>query len=263
MKNRLDKEIVERNLVPSRSKSQELINSSLVKVNDKIINKCNFMVSSSDVITILDNDKLKYVSRGGLKLEKAIIEFKIDFKGKRVMDIGSSTGGFCDCALKHGASFIRAIDVGTNLLHSSLRNDSRIELHEQTNFKDLEHKYFTDIDIMTCDVSFISLIKIIEKISLENVKVDMICLIKPQFECGKEIATKYKGIILDKSVHYEIINRIIKELNILNLYLKNITYSPIKGGDGNIEYLCYINNKEKTNIKFDVNELINKAFKSK
>ena len=91
----------------------------------------------------------------------------------------------------------------------------------------------------------------------------MICLIKPQFECGKEIATKYKGIILDKSVHYEIINRIIKELNILNFYLKNITYSPIKGGDGNIEYLCYINNKEKTNIKFDVNELINKAFKSK
>lgn len=191
MKNRLDKEIVVRGLTPSRSKSQELINSSFVSVNGKIINKCNYMVDDVDDITILENDTLKYVSRGGLKLEGAINKFNIDFKNKRVMDIGSSTGGFCDCALKHGASFIRAIDVGTNLLHESLRNDNRIELHEQTNFKSLEHKYFTDIDIMTCDVSFISLIKIIEKISKENIKIDMICLIKPQFECGKEVADKY------------------------------------------------------------------------
>ena len=261
MKERLDKILVSRKLVPSRSKSQELINSSLVKVNDKIISKCNYMVSEDDEISVLENDKLKYVSRGGLKLEKAINVFKIDFKNKIVMDIGSSTGGFCDCALKYGAKKIIAIDVGSNLLHESLRNDSRIELHEQTNFKDLNHSYFNNIDIITCDVSFISLTKIIDKISIENIIVDMICLIKPQFECGKDIATKYKGIILNKEVHIEIINNMINYFNKNGFYVKGIDYSPIKGGDGNIEYITYITNKDKNNIKIDVKRLVKEAFK--
>ena len=176
------------------------------------------------------------------------------------MDIGSSTGGFCDCLLQNNIKHITAIDVGTNLMHESLRNNPKILLLEKTNFKDLEHKYFNNIDIITCDVSFISLIKIIEKIYKENIKINMICLIKPQFECGKEIADKYKGIILNKGIHIDIINRIINELNGYGFYLKNITYSPIKGGDGNIEYLIYISNKEKNNINFDINELVNKAF---
>lgn len=261
MKERLDKILVSRKLVPSRSKSQELINSSLVKVNDKIISKCNYMVSEDDEISVLENNKLKYVSRGGLKLEKAINVFKIDFKNKIVMDIGSSTGGFCDCALKYGAKKIIAIDVGSNLLHESLRNDSRIELHEQTNFKDLNHSYFNNIDIITCDVSFISLTKIIDKISIENIIVDMICLIKPQFECGKDIATKYKGIILNKEVHIEIINNMINYFNKNGFYVKGIDYSPIKGGDGNIEYITYITNKDKNNIKIDVKRLVKEAFK--
>lgn len=261
MKERLDKVLVSRKIVPSRSKSQELINSSQVKVNDKIISKCNYMVSEDDEISVLENDKLKYVSRGGLKLEKAINVFKIDFKNKIVMDIGSSTGGFCDCALKYGAKKIIAIDVGTNLLHESLRNDSRIELHEQTNFKDLNHSYFNNIDIITCDVSFISLTKIIDKISIENIIVDMICLIKPQFECGKDIATKYKGIILNKEVHIEIINNMINYFNKNGFYVKGIDYSPIKGGDGNIEYITYITNKDKNNIKIDVKRLVKEAFK--
>ena len=261
MKERLDKVLVSRKIVPSRSKSQELINSSLVKVNDKIISKCNYMVSEDDEISVLENNKLKYVSRGGLKLEKAINVFKIDFKNKIVMDIGSSTGGFCDCALKYGAKKIIAIDVGTNLLHESLRNDSRIELHEQTNFKDLNHSYFNNIDIITCDVSFISLTKIIDKISIENIIVDMICLIKPQFECGKDIATKYKGIILNKEVHIEIINNMINYFNKNGFYVKGIDYSPIKGGDGNIEYITYITNKNKNNIKIDVKRLVKEAFK--
>lgn len=265
MKNRIDKELVIRNLAPSRSKAQELINSSLVKCNNKIINKCNYMVNTNDEISIIENDKLKYVSRGGLKLEKAINEFNIDFNNKNVMDIGSSTGGFCDCALEHGAKNIIAIDVGSNLLHEKLRNDSRILLFEQTNFKDLEYHYFNNIDIITCDVSFISLNKIINKIYNEDILVDMICLIKPQFECGKDIADKYKGVILNKEIHKNILNKVINEMNSFSFYVKDITYSPIKGRDGNIEYLCYISNKNNINcnIDFNINSLINRAFSNK
>ena len=261
MGNRIDKELLERSLVPSRSKAKELIEASLVKCNDKIVNKCSYIVNDQDVITILENDKLKYVSRGGLKLEKAIDEFGIDFTNLRVMDIGSSTGGFCDCALQHNASHIIAIDVGTNLMHESLRNDDRVELHEQTNFKNLEHSYFEGVDIITCDVSFISLLNVIEKVSSENIKTDMVCLIKPQFECGREIATKYKGVILNKKVHYEIITGVINRMNQLHFYVQNLAASPIKGGDGNIEYISFVTNKAASNGKFDVKKIVDDAFK--
>ena len=261
MKNRLDKELVIRSLVNTRTKSQELIISSKVKVNDKIINKCNYLVNSSDLIEIIDNDVLKYVSRGGLKLEKALKEFNVVVSGLNAMDIGSSTGGFCDCLLQNGIKHIIAVDVGTNLMDKRIRDNNKIELYEQTNFKDLEHKYFENIDIITCDVSFISLIKIMEKIHSENIKTNMICLIKPQFECGKEIADKYKGIILDKRIHESIINNTIKELNKLGFYVKNITYSPIKGGSGNIEYLVYISNIINKNNTFNTSKLVNEAFK--
>ena len=157
MKNRLDKELLVRGLVPSRTKAQELISNNLVMCNGEVISKMNYMVSQADEIKIIESDTLKYVSRGGLKLEKAINEFNIDCNGLRIMDIGSSTGGFSDCALQHGASHITAVDVGTNLLHESLRNNKLIDLHEQTNFKDFDSKYFKDIDLMVCDVSFISL----------------------------------------------------------------------------------------------------------
>jgi len=263
MKERVDKELVNRLMVPSRSKAQELINSSLVKCNGRLITKCNYMVLEDDILTIENNDKLKYVSRGGLKLDAAINKFNLDFTNLKVMDIGSSTGGFCDCALKHGAKKIVAVDVGTNLLHESLRNNPKIELHEQTNFKSLNHSYFQGIDIITCDVSFISLLKVIEKISNENILVDMVCLIKPQFECGKEIATKYKGIILNKEIHYKILNNTIMEMNKFGFYLKNIASSPIRGGDGNIEYISYISNKVKENCNINLNKIIKNAFNNK
>ena len=191
MKNRVDKELVERGLINSRAKAQELIENGLVKCNGKIVTKSNTLVDEQDLLEILDNDLTKYVSRGGLKLEEAINKFNIDFTGLKVMDIGSSTGGFCDCALKHRAKSIIAVDVGTDVMVESLRNDPRIDLHEQTNFKELDSKYFKDIDIITCDVSFISLKPIIKKVYDEKIKIDMICLIKPRFECGMEIANKY------------------------------------------------------------------------
>lgn len=263
MKNRIDKELVNRNLVPSRSKAQELIEANAVKCNGKIITKCNYLVTENDELIILENDKLKYVSRGGLKLEKAINEFNFNFTDKNVMDVGSSTGGFCDCALQHGAKSIVAIDVGTDLLDKSLRDNIKIDLHEQTNFRELEHKYFENIDIITCDVSFISLKKIIEKIGNEKVKVDMICLIKPQFECGKEIASRYKGIILNREIHIKIIEDLISSFNSYGFYVKGLTISPIKGGDGNIEYLVYISNKIDLNREYDVFDVVKTAFKSK
>lgn len=263
MKNRLDKEMVSRGLVPSRSKAQELIDSLLVLVNGKVVSKCGFIVTEDSVITVLDNDKLKYVSRGGLKLEKAIEEFDISFDGLKVMDIGSSTGGFCDCALQHGAFSIIAIDVGSNLLHESLRSDKRIDLHEKTNFKEVDSKYFKDIDIIVCDVSFISLRQIIEKVYREKIRIDLVCLIKPQFECGKDIATKYKGVILNKSIHVEIINSLKEYFNRLGFYIKNLTYSPIKGGDGNIEYLVYLSNKIDKNSNIDILRVVNRVFNNK
>ncbi len=261
MKNRLDKEWLERNLVPSRTKAQELINSNLVLCNGEIISKSNHLVSKEDKIEIIENDKLKYVSRGGLKLEKAINEFNIDFTNLKVMDIGSSTGGFCDCALKHNAKSIIAIDVGTNLLHESLRDNKQIELHEQTNFKTLDSKYFKDIDIVTCDVSFISLKQIIDKIYNENIKIDLVCLIKPQFECGKEMADKYKGVPLNKEIHFDVINKVVNSFKEINYYLNGLTNSPIKGGNGNIEYLAYFT-KHNCNININYNDIIDRTFKN-
>ncbi len=262
MKNRIDKELVERQLITSRTRAQELIESGYVKCNNKIIYKCNYLVSESDKLEIIKNDKLKYVSRGGLKLEKAINEFDINLKNKIIMDIGSSTGGFCDCALQNGAKKIIAIDVGTNLMHEMLRNNPKIELHEKTNFKNLPHNYFVDIDVITCDVSFISLKQIIKKIYNENIKVDLICLIKPQFECGKELADKYKGIILNKIIHKQLIKDLFYYFNSLNFYVKNFTFSPIKGGDGNIEYLVQLSNKNCTNKEVDIDRIVDIAFKS-
>ena len=263
MKNRIDKELLKRQLVPSRAKAQELIEMGYVKCNGKVIKKCNYLVNEDDKLELIDNDRLKYVSRGGLKLEKAINEFNINFQQLNVMDIGSSTGGFCDCALQNGASSIIAIDVGTDLLHHTLRTNPKIELHEQTNFKDLEHKYFERINIITCDVSFISLKKIVDKIHKENIKVDMVCLIKPQFECGKEIASKYKGIILNKEIHLTIIKDLIDYFNNLGFFVKALTSSPIKGGDGNIEYLTYISNKINSNSNINISNIVNRAFKEK
>ena len=262
MKNRLDKELVDRELAPSRAKAQELIKARCVVCEGKIIDKNNYMVTEDTDITIKDNDKLKYVSRGGLKLEKAIDAFKIDFNGLTVMDIGSSTGGFTDCALKHGAKKVMAIDVGTNLLHESLRNDSRIELYEQTNFKELAKDFFKNIDIFVCDVSFISLKHIITKIAEQDIKTDIVCLIKPQFECGREIATKYKGIILNKNIHLDIVHDLDKFFNSMGFKMLDLTVSPIHGGDGNIEYLTYLSNKNKENKNIDINKIVDMAFKN-
>lgn len=259
---RLDKILVERGLVPTRAKAQELIKSGNIKVNGKVISKSSLDILSDDNIQIIDNSTLKYVSRAGLKLEKAINTFNIDLTNKNIMDIGSSTGGFTDCALQNGANKVIAVDVGTDLMHTSLRKHPKVELHEQTNIKDLPNDKFKDIDYITIDVSFVSLSKIIDKIALANCKADIIALIKPQFECGKAIADKFKGIILNQKIHQDILSNTIKMFNSFGYTLKDLTYSPITGGDGNIEYISHFALSGIKPTQINIKQIISSAFEA-
>ncbi len=261
-KNRLDFELVKRGLVKSRTKAQELIKSGYVLCNGEVVNKSGKQILATDKIIITNNDYLKYVSRGGLKLEKALTEFGVDLHNKIVMDIGSSTGGFTDCAIQHGARKVIAIDVGTEVMDKGLRSNIKVELYENTNIKDLELSFFADVDYITIDVSFISIIKVFERIAKSNIEIEIIGLIKPQFECGKEIASKYKGVILDKKIHKKVISKTISKINKLGFFLRDVISSPIKGGDGNIEYLTYFTNRTNQNQNTDLAEIINNVFKS-
>ena len=153
------------------------------------------------------------------------------------------------------------IDVGSNVMDATLRRDNRIELYENTNIKDADSSLFNGIDLIVVDVSFISLERIIERVSRENIKVDIICLIKPQFECGKEIAKKYNGVILNKAVHKDILKNVISKFDKNGFNLLGLDVSPIKGGDGNIEYLAYFTNKSDKSYAVNIEKTINNAFK--
>ena len=258
--NRLDKELVIRKLVPSRTKATELISSGFVCVNGEIIKKTSQKVGKTDKIDILFNDLTKYVSRGGLKLEKALKVFNITLKDKVVLDIGSSTGGFTDVSLKNGAKKVIAVDVGTNLLHDSLRDNKKVVLFENTDIRDLKSIYFREADIVVTDVSFISLSKIIEKVAKENKSLDIVCLIKPQFEVGKDIARKYKGIILNSEIHKNLLVSMQEMFNSYGYFVVDLDYSPIKGGDGNIEYIAHLSSIIKNNKHINYDKTVEKAF---
>jgi 23S rRNA (cytidine1920-2'-O)/16S rRNA (cytidine1409-2'-O)-methyltransferase len=254
---RIDIELVNRGFFESRSKAQNEIKKGIIYCNNKNVTKCSFEVNDEDKIEI-KGSTLKYVSRGGLKLEKAIKEFNISLNGKIMIDIGSSTGGFSDCALQNGINKIYAIDVGTDQFNKSLLKNNKINLYEQTDFRKINNNIIKDANIATIDVSFISVTKLTNKLGQLNNLEEIICLIKPQFECGIEIANKYKGIPLNKEVHKDVINKVIESFKMINFNLKELTNSPIKGGDGNIEYLAYFTRKESQNLS--INSKINKAF---
>lgn len=258
---RLDKFLVENKFVETRTKAQELIAGGFVLVNGQEQTKASFLVKEADLISIKENDVLKFVSRGGLKLEKALKVFDVDLKDKIVLDIGSSTGGFTDCALKNGAKKVIAVDVGTDVMHHSLRNNPQVELHENINFLDFENSKFEGVDLIVCDVSFVSLERIVEKVNSSSLALEMICLIKPQFECGKQIATKYGGVIKSKTVHKDVLNKVLKFFNKNNFFLLGLDFSPIKGGNGNIEYISHFTNKTNKNSMIDIEKVINFAFK--
>lgn len=255
---RIDIELVKRGIFETRNKAQNEIKNKIVYCNNICITKPAFDVTENDIIEI-KGEKLKYVSRGGLKLEKAIKEFNIDLKDKTLIDIGSSTGGFSDCALQNGIKKVYAIDVGTDQFDKNLRLNNKINLYENTDFRNIDNNIINDANIASIDVSFISVTKLTSKLKeLTNLK-EVICLIKPQFECGKEISDKYRGVPLNKEVHKSVIENVIKSFKDNNYYINNLTSSPIKGGNGNIEYLAYFKRNKERSI--NIEEVVNKAFK--
>ncbi len=258
MKNyRLDVYLHDKGYADSREKSKQLILNNSVYVDDKLITKASYMVN--DDLNIKITNTLKYVSRGYIKIEKAMQVFNLNIENKTAADIGASTGGFTDYLLKHGAKNVYAIDVGNNQLHNSLKDNPKVINLENTNFRYIDTSVFTDIDLVTVDVSFISLQYILPKIvEISHENTDIVILIKPQFEAGRQNIGK-KGIIKDKKVHLEVLNNLKKYFDENNISLINIDYSPIKGTSGNIEYLAHLKMKGFSN-EFNFKDLIDRAF---
>jgi len=261
MKKRLDVLLVEKGMVASREKARALIMAGEVLVAEQKITKPGTEVFENLPIRII-GEGLKYVSRGGYKLEKALEEFKINLQGKIVIDIGASTGGFTDCALQKGAKMVIAVDVGYGQLNYKLRQDPRVVVLERTNIRYLEKDRLPRIpEFATCDVSFISLKLVIPKIKeLLLPGGEAVLLIKPQFEAGREKVGK-KGVVKDPEVHEEVIKNIISFAQELDFSILGLTYSPITGPEGNIEYLLYLSTKD-TNTKqvFAIKDVVLKAF---
>lgn len=238
MKKRLDQLLVERNLVKSRTKAAGAIKESAVLVNGLVITKPAEQVAEDAEITLVKN-VCPYVSRGGLKLEGAIKAFNIDFAGKTVLDLGSSTGGFTDCALKHGAKKVIAVDVGSGQLDESLRADKRVISRENTDIRALDAKTIKSADIVVADISFVSLAKVLGGVISAAENQEFILLIKPQFEADPALIKKHKGVIKDKVLSEKIAGDAAARLANLGLKELGRTESPITGGDGNTEYITY------------------------
>lgn len=241
MKERLDVLLVEQGYAASREKAKAIIMAGSVFVNGQREDKAGSVFDPAKSAIEVKGHTLKYVSRGGLKLEKAMQQFPIWLEGKVCMDIGASTGGFTDCMLQNGATKVYSVDVGHGQLAWSLRNDERVVCMEKTNFRYLTREDIRDdLDFASVDVSFISLSKIL--LPARRLLKDhgqMVCLIKPQFEAGKEKVGK-KGVVREQSVHQEVIEKIYSLADILGFAIHGLEHSPIKGPEGNIEYLIYI-----------------------
>ena len=236
--------LVNRGLAPSREKAKTMIMEGNVFVENQREDKAGATFDTEAEITVKGN-MLKYVSRGGLKLEKAMTHFGITLEGKVCMDIGASTGGFTDCMLQNGAVKVYSVDVGYGQFAWKLRQDPRVVCMEKTNIRYVTPADIDDVlDFASVDVSFISLTKVlIPARELLRDGGEMVCLIKPQFEAGREKVGK-KGVVRDKAVHEEVVERIIEFASQNGFFVKNLEYSPIKGPEGNIEYLVYIRKDE-------------------
>ncbi len=263
MKKRADVILFEKGLVESREKGKRVIMEGIVFVGTERIEKPGQKLDEDAEIRIKVNPNI-YVSRGGLKLEKSIELFKLDLKDKVSMDIGASTGGFTDCMLKNGASKVFAIDVGYGQLDWKLRNDKRVVVMERTNIRHVESDEIGEpIDFISIDVSFISLklvLPVAKKLLRDNGEI--IALVKPQFEAGRENVGK-RGIVRDKKIHYKVIKDTINYCVENKLSPYGLTYSPITGATGNIEFLIYLKNNLDNSIDDkEIMEIIEKAHKN-
>lgn len=261
MKERLDILLVQKGLAPSREKAKAMIMEGNVFVDNNREDKAGTMFDENANIEVRGNT-LKYVSRGGLKLEKAMTHFGITLDDKVCMDIGASTGGFTDCMLQNGAKKVYAVDVGYGQFAWKLRQDERVVCMEKTNIRYVTPEHIEDaLDFASVDVSFISLTKVLGPArALLTEDGEMVCLIKPQFEAGREKVGK-KGVVRDKAVHEEVIVKVIDFALEIGFEILNLEYSPIKGPEGNIEYLVYIRKCEtgKMDESVDIHAVVEAA----
>lgn len=241
MKERLDVLLVKQGLAQSREKAKLVIMAGDVFVNGQREDKAGTLFDEEKSTIEVRGAVMPYVGRGGLKLEKALSVFPIRVDGMVCMDIGASTGGFTDCMLQNGAAKVYAVDVGHGQLAWKLRNDGRVVCMEKTNFRYMVREDIDDdLDFAACDVSFISLTKILGPAwQLLKPQAFMVCLIKPQFEAGREQVGK-KGVVRDAAVHKEVIMRVLSFAQSVGFAVRGLDYSPIKGPEGNIEYLAFL-----------------------
>lgn len=254
-KERLDVLLVKRGLAESREKAKAIIMTGNVFVKEQREDKAG-STFDEDVVIEVKGAPMKYVSRGGYKLEKAMELWQVPLEDKVCMDVGSSTGGFTDCMLQNGAHKVYAIDVGTNQLAWKLRQDERVVSMEKTNIRYVTHENVPDeIGFSSIDVAFISLTKVLVPVrNLLESHGQVVCLIKPQFEAGKDKVGK-KGVVRDKKVHLEVVRNIITYAVAIGFDVLGLSFSPIKGPEGNIEYLLYIEkNTEITDTECEVSE---------
>lgn len=263
-KERLDKYLTDLGYFETKNKASSAILAGNVKINDEYITKAGYQINPKKEYDIVVKS-MPYVSRGGFKLKKALDTFSININNRICFDAGASTGGFTDCLLQNGAKFVYAVDVGYGQLDWKIRSDNRVKTIEKTNLKicKFEDIYSDNDDIanlLVSDLSFISLTKVLKNLKqLLNPEFhEMICLIKPQFEAGKEKVEK-GGVVRDKNVHNEVIKNVINCAKSLNYSIKGLTYSSIKGPSGNIEYLIWLTTETENQI-YDVKNIVNEAF---
>ena len=260
MKERLDVLLVKKGLAESREKAKAIIMSGIVYVDNNKEDKAGQTFNEDALIEVRGNT-LRYVSRGGLKLEKAMNCFGVTLEGKIAMDVGASTGGFTDCMLQNGAVKVYSVDVGHGQLAWKLRNDERVVCMEKTNIRYVTPDDVADkIDFASIDVSFISLKKVLPAVyDLLTDVGEVVCLIKPQFEAGREKVGE-KGVVREQSVHVEVVDMIVSFAREMGFVTLDLSYSPIKGPEGNIEYLLYITkDTSREGREFDINALVKES----
>ena len=267
MKERLDVLLVKKNLAESREKAKAVIMAGIVYVDDQKEDKAGSMFEETAKIEVRGST-LKYVSRGGLKLEKAMTHFGVTLDQKICMDVGASTGGFTDCMLQNGAVKVYSVDVGHGQLAWKLRNDPRVVCMEKTNIRYVTPEEIPDkIQFVSIDVSFISLTKVLGPVkALMEPDGQVVCLIKPQFEAGREKVGK-KGVVRERSVHLEVIRMVAAFAGSIGFEALHLEFSPIKGPEGNIEYLLHLRNDAGGNVyensSIDAEEIVNQAHETR